>query len=718
MNYTAADIAGVGAGFALFALFAFAPGYTVGWLSNVFAFRRRRLATRVAAAVPLSIGVMPIAAYLLWRCWLPLVWVVFGACGAACVVLLARDARALGLRLTRAGWGVLGIAAGWLVGGTLSLVDWQFGDRLYFPFSSYDRMTRTAFAAALARDGVPPHNPFFFAGQPAPLRYHYFWMIPAALVHRLGGGLVSPRLALIAGVLWSGLGLMAVVALYLRFFQSKGGEQIERRTLIAVSLLGVTGLDIIPVFLIDVAGRGILPSIEWWNTAIASWINTVLWVPHDLAGLTAGLAGFLICWNAARQEDRRQWIAGLLLGGLAFASAVGCSIYAGGTVAAGCVLWIAVAAAKRWWRQGWVVASAGATGVLLLMPFILQLLHGMGKGTSGPSGGMGFLPFTPTVRTFLVADLMAEPTSLGHHLLLLNAVMLPVNYFLEFGFFFVVACVGTRRIWRSGVRDQAEWAAVTLGVASLLICTFMRSTVISVNDLGIRSALVLQFVLLLWAAELWDEGSFKWPLRGRAPAGAPGAAPFLVPVMIVLGVLGSCYELCLQRTFPILSDHFSVKRYTWLAPDRNLGARTLALRRAYDEMNSILPASAVVQAEPKRGIGNLDAELYSGRQMVADVGDCGTVFGGSAAFCSDVMLPQLEPLFNGRQPVTAAEVEKTCREFSIDALLFEDTDPVWKDKSSWIWRAPPILSNRFVRVIRCGPAEYGLVLAWPSWKQQ
>lgn len=45
MGFTASDLQAVGVGFLLFGLFAFAPGYTFGWASNVFEFRRRRRST-------------------------------------------------------------------------------------------------------------------------------------------------------------------------------------------------------------------------------------------------------------------------------------------------------------------------------------------------------------------------------------------------------------------------------------------------------------------------------------------------------------------------------------------------------------------------------------------------------------------------------------------------------------------------------------------------
>ena len=422
-----------------------------------------------------------------------------------------------------------------------------------------------------------------------------------------------------------------------------------------------------------------------------------------LAGLTAGLTGFLLVWEAVREKRKRQKILGWTAGGLAFASSTGASVYVGGTMAVCCAVWLGVCLWRRWWRHAAWLAGAGVLAGVLLMPWILQILHGAHAGNGG-GGGTSSFPFKLGVRTFLMPDAMVGKNRPGL-LTLVNAVLLPLNYFLEFGFYLVVGWLGARRIWRQGLRNQAEWGAVTLGAVSLLICTFVTSTVIKNNDLGWRSALVVQFVLLLWAAEMWNEGTigFGWK-EGSGASVRRKAAPVLVSVTLVLGVMGSCYELCMQRTYPILSDIFPLKRYAWLSPDQQLGRRTYALRSAYDELNRMLPASAVVQADPRGGVGNAPAELYSGRQMVADVANCGTTFGGSEKYCREVILPRLKPLFDDRRPVTMGEVEQTCRKFSITALLFEDTNPVWKDKSSWIWHVRPMISNHYVRVIACDGA--------------
>lgn len=698
MEYTASDLLGVSVGFLLFALFAFAPGYTFGWFSNVFDFRRRRLITRLTIAIPLSIGLTPITTYFLWRWSLPLVWIVFGTSAVICAALLIRDSRALRLRLSRSGWLLMAVVAGWLIVATLSLVDLQFGNQLYFPLSSHDLATHAAFAAAIARDGIPPHNPFFFAGQPAPLRYHYFWYIPCALVSRLGGSLVDARLSVIAGILWADLGLFSVIALYLRFLQENGGVHIERRTLIAVSLLGIAGLDIVPVMLADLSGTYLVPAVSWWTDRFAVWDTVMLWSPHTLASLAAGLAGFLLALDTARSEPKRNWILGVAACAMMFASAAGSSIYITGTLALGCSIWLLVTLLKRSWRQAAVLSGAAIVALVLLVPFIHQLMQGAGTAKSATPAAF---PFVFSVRRFSLAEILAGNAG-PLKLQLFDTLFLPLNYFIQFGFFSVVGCLFVRRAWRHGLRSQAEQCAAALGATTLLFCTFVSSTVIANNDLGLEGPLIVEFFLLIWAAEMWNEGELGF---GRPQPGQPSqrrAAPRLVAVTLVLGAMSTCYDLCVQRTFPILSDMYSVQRYDWLSLDHQLGRRTFALRRAYDDLNGIFPASAVIQADPDLSLGNLPAEMYSGRPMVADVGGCGTVFGGSRKFCDEVLLPHLKPLFEDGDPVTLGEAEQTCRDFSISALLFKDTDPVWKDKSSWIWKSPALISNDYVRVIPCG----------------
>src|SRR5208337_250395 len=267
--------------------FMFAPGYVAGWVLNLFEFRQRRLVLRLILAVPLSIAICPMLSYLLARFLEPGLWAFYIGVSAACVLLLVKEARRTQLRsVSKYVWIALGLMALWVMAAIGSLVDLQIGDKLYPPIVAYDHAVRTAMTSALARH-FPPNNPFF-ANAGAPLRYHYLWLLFCSLPMKVFH--LSPRYVVYSGVVWCGLGLMCVVALGLKFLagvETCGVKTcIERKTLLAVGLLCVTGLDILPTLYIRFAGRVVLDDMELWNAAqITSWAGSLLWVPHHVAAL-------------------------------------------------------------------------------------------------------------------------------------------------------------------------------------------------------------------------------------------------------------------------------------------------------------------------------------------------------------------------------------------------------------------------------------------------
>ncbi len=185
---------------------------------------------------------------------------------------------------------------------------------------------------AIRRAGVHPFNPLYSPGYSAPLRYHYFWFLLCSVVTQLGGALggkslVSSQQAIIASVVWCGWSLIALVPLYVRFFQGRTGTALRRFSLAAIGLLAVTGLDIIPNVVWAATGRGIYPDMEWWNEQVTSWIGSLLWVPHDVAALVACLMGFLLVWQASVDGSARGRIAGGVLAGVAFATSAGTSAH-------------------------------------------------------------------------------------------------------------------------------------------------------------------------------------------------------------------------------------------------------------------------------------------------------------------------------------------------------------------------------------------------------
>ena len=59
-NFTLMGLRAAALASALFSLFAFAPGYALGWCTNVLSFRQRLLSTRLLVAVVISVSVWPI----------------------------------------------------------------------------------------------------------------------------------------------------------------------------------------------------------------------------------------------------------------------------------------------------------------------------------------------------------------------------------------------------------------------------------------------------------------------------------------------------------------------------------------------------------------------------------------------------------------------------------------------------------------------------------
>ncbi|MDR3699195.1 MAG: hypothetical protein P4L56_06135 [Candidatus Sulfopaludibacter sp.] len=666
------DIAGTAGAFAVFALFAFAPGYSLAWALDLVDFRRRGPAARASLALALSIGVCPAIAYLAGR-FAPAgaVWLVFAPFWAAFVALLAKE------RILPRGYRVAKVlAVAWLALGTGSLIDLEWGGRLYYSVIAHDYTLRVAITSAVTRAGIPPPNPYFYPGGPVPLRYHYFWMALCSLAQRTGGHAISARFAAFGGTLWCGLGLMAILALYLRFVDPEGSARLPRRVAIAIALLAVTGLDLFPNLLLMSTGV-ILPDMEWWNDQVTSWVGTMLWVPHHLASLVACLTGFLLLWTA---NGRRR---NAIVAGFCFASATGCSVYVTFTFAIFLAVWGLIAVVRKWYRETAMLALAGSCAALLVVPTYLM-------GLRGQASGGAFV--VPTIRMFKLPDLMLLSLHVtGWQLALANLLLLPLNYFLELGFFLVVGIIAlkTKRVW-----SRWDLAAATMAGTSMAVCTFLRSGVIGNNDLGARGFLPAQFVLLLWAASLWG----KPELAGRA------LRPWLA-FLLVAGVAGTVYEVCLLRLYPVRTEFAPDPDYPYLATDRQFGKRTYAARQVYEQLRQTLPAAAVMEHNPNLELGYIPYGLYADRQLAAESLDCGTVIGGDASVCA-VMHPLLNALFNPKAELPPPQVDAVCKQFGIDVLVVRDTDPVWADPRSWVWTRRPLAANSMVRALPCGePAK-------------
>ncbi|MGA7645765.1 MAG: hypothetical protein WBW01_04585 [Terriglobales bacterium] len=701
-NFTLIDALGILKACLALLPFMFAPGYVAGWTLDLFEFRSRRPILRLILAVPLSIAICPMLSYLLARFLEPALWVFYIVVFIACALLLIKDARGGRLwsgsryALSKHTWIAMGLITLWGVAASGSMVDLQIGDKLYPPITAYDHSVRTAMMVAIARH-VPPSNPFF-ANAAAPLRYHYLWLLFCSLPMKVFH--LSPRYVVYSGVAWCGLGLMCVIAIGIKFLVRVQSD-IEQKTLLAVGLLCVTGLDILPTLVLRVASHLWLSDMEWWNEPqITSWVGSLLWVPHHVGALIACFVAFLLLRHQA--DIHRRWATGpVIVAGMAFASAAGMSVYVTFTFIVAVALWLALVARKAWLEAA-MFAGAGAVSLLWALSFLSSL--------RGPGSGGAFLEFA--LRPFPFGVLLVQRTGIpiqtSFALTLAQAVLLPLNYTLELGFFLAIGVLRLRQLLRGSIEASPnELAGWTLVATSFLIGTFLRSSTIGSNDLGWRCFLPAQLILLLWAAAMVDDWWF-----GRSTFGTQRASVVASPrpwtravlvTLLTLGVLGSCYQAFMLRMFPLLvdldKDQGAIAGQSWVAPNRHFGKRAYALRSAYHLLDAQLPSSAVLQSNPYTQDLILHM-LYSGHDSAAGDGGCGTDFGGDAGVCAE-RLRTLVGLF--RRP-DGSDLDATCQEYGIDALVVEDADPVWREPSSWVWSRRPIVANDYVRVFRCGAA--------------
>jgi len=672
----------------LFPLFVLLPGYALAWLCDLCAFRRRTQAFRLCLAVCLSMAVCPIAIYLLERfASRTVMCAVFAALWVIAASRLFTGAPAMREPARRA---IAVCVAVWAVIALFSLIDLQFGGRDYYSITALDSGIRTGFTHSIAATGIPPWNPFYFPGHGVLLRYHYFWMILCGMVERAGFGVIGARQAWIASVVWCGIGFMAVIALAFRTVFYRGPETFRRRALTGIVLAGATGLDILPAitgWIMHFQGmeRAVQASIDWWNlgSQVCGFVSSALWEAHYLSGLVACITAFLLLWEGAREPRWRARISHALVAGVALASALGMSIYVSFVFAAFLAAWITVAIVRKWWREVALYAIAGAAALLCAAPYLAGL-----RGPAGPATGS---PLEFQVRTFSVVTAFFESAGIhgGWRVALANLAALPINYFLEFGFFFAAG-----RLWwvrRKRPLDRSELAVSVMLAVSLLICTFVRSSVISNNDLGWRGMLVAQFAVLLWSVDV---------VTGAKGVLQPDSRR-LLGLLLFLGFAGSAYDIACLRFYPALADRGTVATMGWMTRDHRLGPRNFAEREAYEWVNRNTPSDTTIQFNPHVVIQDTAALVYAERQMVSAADNCMTTFGGDPSVCPGIQ-SALDGLYTARGQPAPESIGPACHALPVDIFIANDTDAVWRDPRSWVWKERPVFANSYVRLFACG----------------
>ncbi len=587
-NFMFQDISSTLLSFLLFPLVLILPGYVLGWLLNLFEFRARLTHSRLALSLLLSVAVCPVLFYLSSS--------LFSFMGTFCVVLLFFLAFVILLIIDRPVFPSLRnktmmwvFACGmiWIMLAVLLMVDIQTGKELYFSVVAYDQTTRISIVDAMTRTGVPPVNPSYYPGHPVQMNFlYFFWYILGSMVDQLGGSLADARGAFFASAIWGGIALMAAIAFYLRLRIKDRSVNIWYLVLISVGLLMVSGLDFLPASLALYYAKGAVGDIEHWNEQITAWVGSLLWVPHHIAALVACLVAVMLVFSMNGKTIARKYIL-MTVAGAAFASAFGLSVWVTLVFVLFWVAWIFANLIQRK-DTDYILPMlfAGIVALILSAKFLLGIFSGFGG-----SGGDGF-PVVFDVRSFAIVDVLtADSPKVVQSIF--RFLLLPVNYFFELGFYFLVAIIWLRNNRKEMQKDPYGRMEIILFSVSLFVGTFLRSTLIENNDLGWRAWLPAQFVLLIWGVDILGQFS-KLP-------GFSSRTKLNLAILALLGIVTTLMDVTLLR-----STYF----FTF---GREIGGQIYSARQAYAVINQVLPEDVVVQYNPASNI-NRPSGLYGMRQ--------------------------------------------------------------------------------------------------------
>lgn len=681
-NATLQDLVGFVFGFLIFPAIIIVPGFVIGSIGNLFDFRRRSMSRKLLASLPISIAVMPIATYLLWRFFgILAVWSAYTLlwiCFIFLCIRLAEWATALRLlRQSRSQRIMLVFAALWVLVAAVSLTDLEMGGGLYRSTTTIDYAKHVAVTDAISRTGLPPMNPSFFTGRPVSLYYYYFWFEQCSLVDQLGGRFVDPRAAVQAGTAWIGIALVAIVLVFVREFypQNLTGDA----ELVAVGLLLVTGLDLIPFagyyivsFFMD-HGRDLF-AMEVWNEQVAAWIDAVLWTPHHVAGLIACMTGFLLLQCRPEMFNGHRAV-NVFFAGCAFASAVGLSVWVALAAVFIVLGWTVVALGKRWWSEIPRFGFAGVIAALLAAPYLVDLARANQR-----SG----LPVRVTLRVFEPVEILAKRWGVwesGWKRNGLRLASLPLSYGLEFGFFALASIL----FWNHRARQPAalsrnEWFVLTMVTVSLVSCSVLRSSIAN-NDFGWRGLMFAQFGMLLWAVPVVTSLLDRKLLPITAGLTLGGRVRPFVWVTLIFGLVATLYDL----------------GYLRVGTQGIRGAPGLELRRAYEWVNHTTPSDAVEQHFPPLfGVEAFHA-LYGHRQSVLSDHAYGSLYGIDNDKYEDLR-SQVLVLFEPTSEMS--KIVDQCKKLRIDYLVLCSNDPGWDDPMHWRRRVEPCFQNDTVMIFR------------------
>ncbi|MGA2727872.1 MAG: hypothetical protein ABSE96_08670 [Terracidiphilus sp.] len=635
------------------------------------------------------------------------------ACAVVCAATLVWEARQI--RRSNGKWNIgwhplggkaLALAIVWMAVVILSLVDIQRGDKLFMSITILDHGARINWTESVLRTGIPPANSLYMYKQPTAMRNYYFWYIICAAIAQMAH--LSVQGVLIASSIWSGFALAALIGIYLKHFLDPGPD-LRRRFLESISLLAVTGLGFCAICwdIFYLHQPPLFDAKFWTKEPLASWLDTLLYAPHHVVGLICCMFVFLLVWMSCN-ENKAKRSATIVSIAFALSSAFGLSVYVTFAFFLVMVAWaVWQMTFERRLLPVLSLAAGGAGASILLLPFLKELAH----ATSGIHGGS---VFSFAIRDMIPADWLPASSFIQnfatHHplvtLSLVRLSLLTPGYMIELGFYFAILLIYLVPALRGRARlSSPELSLLFIATTTLVLVSFMRSSVLQSDDFGLRAPLFAQFALLLLATKVlagWKSTNRKQsPFTERAdlPQRVPYWLRSIASLALVIGTIGTLYEGLLLRFYTTLagaSRHAGPSRAGY-DPFHNAYISSLG----YARLDASIPKGAVVQFNPKFTNHLVtDLDLREVNHQIAITSDqpwCGSELGGDPAGCPS-MAAAIDALYSG---ATAEQAHITCSQYGIQYLVARVYDPAWNDRRGWVWTLKRVVADEEFRALDC-----------------
>lgn len=361
---------------------------------------------------------------------------------------------------------------------------------------------KVAIVDEIAREGLPPRNPFYQqAGTANLLNYYYLWYLVAATAERVTG----------ANGWEADVALTGVSALLSLCTLGWAAVAFARRAAAAWWVLAIACAgSLTPVV------RFVLDDRLAEEHRFEGWIEQSAWVPQHLWAATLALLAILCLVNILKGATRA--LGASIFAGMLIAASYDSSIWIGGFGLALvlCVLslfYICVGARPRRWATVTNLVSACASAAIFAAVFLYQNVSLIGHRKTLGLWSYPVLVGDNSIRASLANEI-------AYWLVMLVA---------DFGFAYLLAvawCFGLRRRW-SATGDALEPALALSIVLPLLAAQHLRS-VIANNDLAWRIVLLPGFAMTIVAAAT----ASRHPLSFRRPWLLSAIVLVLVPSMI------------------------------------------------------------------------------------------------------------------------------------------------------------------------------------------